>query len=60
MNPEPKEPRKEGRPSTSSAGAPRTMTTQDLMAGNREIVIVHRGEKYRLKITRSDKLILMK
>ncbi len=31
-----------------------------LMAGGREIVILHAGERYRLRITANDKLILTK
>jgi hemin uptake protein HemP len=31
-----------------------------LFAGQREIVIVHHGEQYRLRITRQEKLILTK
>jgi len=32
----------------------------ELFRGRREIVIVHRGQEYRLHITRADKLILTK
>ena len=31
-----------------------------LFAGRREAIIVHRGEEYRLRITRQEKLILTK
>jgi hemin uptake protein HemP len=31
-----------------------------LFRRDREVVIVHRGQEYRLRITRSDKLILTK
>jgi hemin uptake protein HemP len=31
-----------------------------LFQGRREVVIVHRGVEYRLRITRADKLILTK
>ena len=31
-----------------------------LLQGEREIVIVHRGQEYHLRLTRSDKLILTK
>lgn len=31
-----------------------------LFQGRREIVIVHRGQQYRLRITKADKLILTK
>ena len=31
-----------------------------LFQGRREIIIVHRGQQYRLRITKADKLILTK
>jgi hemin uptake protein HemP len=31
-----------------------------LLGGRREAIIVHRGEEYRLRITRQEKLILTK
>jgi hemin uptake protein HemP len=31
-----------------------------LFSGERQIVIVHRGEEYRLRITKAEKLILTK
>ena len=31
-----------------------------LFRGDREVVIVHRGQEYRLRITKADKLILTK
>ena len=31
-----------------------------LFAGTREVIILHRGERYRLRVTQSDKLILTK
>ncbi len=37
-----------------------TLTSAELMQGRREIVIVHRGERYRLQQTRNGKLILTK
>ena len=40
--------------------APRTLTTVELFAGRREIVIVHGDAEYRLRITRANKLILTK
>lgn len=39
---------------------PKTVSTQDLFAGTREIHIDHEGEIYRLRITRRGKLILQK
>jgi hemin uptake protein HemP len=36
------------------------IASAELFRGRREIVIVHRGQEYRLHITRADKLILTK
>jgi hemin uptake protein HemP len=36
------------------------IVSSDLFRGRREIVIVHRGQEYRLHITKADKLILTK
>lgn len=47
-------------PRDHSDDATKTVTTQDLFAGAREICIEHEGEKYRLRITRRGKLILQK
>ena len=39
---------------------PQKIDVANLFAGKREVVIVHRGEEYRLRITRQEKLILTK
>ena len=39
---------------------PRTITTEDLFAGRREIWIQHGDQRYRLRITAAGKLILTK
>lgn len=39
---------------------PREVDSRDLMRGNREIVIRHGTDAYRLSVTRSGKLILRK
>jgi hemin uptake protein HemP len=44
---------------TPEAAAVRIVSTE-LFRGRREIVIVHRGQEYRLHITKADKLILTK
>jgi hemin uptake protein HemP len=36
------------------------MDTQELFKTQNEIIIIHRGEEYRLRITSNDKLILTK
>ncbi len=45
--------------STSSQQIPRIFS-RDLLAGRREIVIVHGAVEYRLRLTSQDKLILTK
>jgi hemin uptake protein HemP len=52
-------------PPTSPSNTARIATvprvnSADLLRGNREIVIEHRGEEYRLLRTRNDRLILNK
>ena len=42
------------------ADAERQVTSAVLFQGQREVVIVHHGQAYRLRITRADKLILTK
>ncbi len=36
------------------------LSSRELFRGQREIVILHAGHEYRLRITRADKLILTK
>jgi hemin uptake protein HemP len=38
----------------------RRFTSEALMAGNREVIVEHRGQQYRLRVTSNDKLILTK
>jgi hemin uptake protein HemP len=54
--------RPESRDETASrAGSPaREIDSRELMQGNREIVIRHGTQVYRLSVTRSGKLILRK
>ncbi len=52
-----------GGPSGSRDAAPRAslrIVSAELFRGQREVVIVHRGQEYRLHITKADKLILTK
>lgn len=55
-------PRRDGAPIErgSPASGPREVSSEALFAGAREVLIVHRGERYRLIRTRQDKLILNK
>ncbi len=49
-------------PATSPAEptTDRQVPSAALFQGRREIIIVHHGQEYRLRITRADKLILTK
>jgi len=38
----------------------RRLDTGPLLEGAREIIIVHRGQEYRLRVTRAEKLLLTK
>jgi hemin uptake protein HemP len=54
-----------GHPSKSSPASPSTNQTpvfdvQELLGGGKEVIILHAGERYRLRITANDKLILTK
>jgi hemin uptake protein HemP len=43
-----------------AVGDQRQIPSASLFHGRREIVIVHHGQEYRLRITKADKLILTK
>ncbi len=43
-----------------ASDAPKVVSTKELFDGEREICIEHGGERYRLRITRRNKLILQK
>jgi hemin uptake protein HemP len=47
-------------PANLGPSMPARVVSSDLFRGGREIVIVHRGQEYRLSITKADKLILTK
>jgi hemin uptake protein HemP len=49
----------EGR-APATGGEPRRIDSPALFRGDREVVIIHQGQEYRLRITRADKLILTK
>ena len=44
--------------SASLAPSPKRLTSEELMGKAREIVIVHNGREYRLRLTQNGKLIL--
>lgn len=47
-------------PGDQGDGVTRTLTSSELFDGAAEVVILHNGAQYRLRITRQDKLILTK
>lgn len=47
-------------PDDTPTGEPRALSSAWLFGRRREVVILHRGQEYRLRITRADKLILTK
>jgi hemin uptake protein HemP len=51
------------RPDRNASGkpaAPAKISSQDLLAGRREVIIQHGADQYRLQLTNSNKLILVK
>lgn len=40
--------------------SPRHLDSRELFHSGNEVIIVHKGEEYRLRITRNEKLILTK
>ena len=54
------EPRQAPPASPMSYPQRKRITTADLMQGAREIIVLHQGEEYLLRITRTGKLILTK
>jgi hemin uptake protein HemP len=38
----------------------RSVPSEDLLKGERQVLILHNGEAYRLLVTRNDKLLLQK
>jgi hemin uptake protein HemP len=48
------------RPPPQSSGEPRRVKVSELLAGEREAILEHGGQDYRLRITASGKLILTK
>jgi len=44
----------------SASGAKRRVEVSDLLGEAREIILLHNGSEYRLRVTSNDKLILTK
>jgi hemin uptake protein HemP len=53
-------PTPEGKRPTAHAGRPRRLKVSELLAGEREAILEHDGQDYRLRITANGKLILTK
>jgi hemin uptake protein HemP len=47
-------------PASADAGQTPVFDVRDLLGGGREVIILHAGERYRLRVTANDKLILTK
>jgi len=54
------EPRPEAADAAGAGTGERSVVSQQLFGDRREVIIVHGGERYRLRITGSNKLILIK
>ncbi|KAB2911381.1 MAG: hemin uptake protein HemP [Hyphomicrobiaceae bacterium] len=48
------------RPQPQSVAGPRRLKVSDLLEGEREVLLEHDGQDYRLRITANGKLILTK
>lgn len=51
---------KDSQSSPSAQAMPSSVRSSDLLHGQRELLIIHEQEVYRLRITRNGKLILTK
>lgn len=47
-------------PRSENPSQPATLTSADILRGEREVMILHGGEAYRLRVTSKDRLILTK
>jgi hemin uptake protein HemP len=45
---------------SADAGQTPVFDVRDLLGGGREVIILHAGKRYRLRVTANDKLILTK
>jgi hemin uptake protein HemP len=57
---EPQKPAATPRPNGENKSNVRTISSDDLLQGERQVVILHHGDAYRLLVTRNDKLLLQK
>jgi hemin uptake protein HemP len=47
-------------PASADDGQTPVFDVRDLLGGGLEVIIIHAGERYRLRVTANDKLILTK
>jgi hemin uptake protein HemP len=47
-------------PASADAGQTPVFDVRDLLGGGREVIILHAGDRYRLRVTANDKLFLTK
>ena len=47
-------------PRSETPSQPATLTSADILRGEREVMILHGAEAYRLRVTSKDRLILTK
>ena len=50
----------DGEAARPAEAGPRRLTLEAILGGRREVIIQHRGEDYRLRLTSNDKLLLTK
>lgn len=50
----------ESPPASPDANQTPVLDVRELLRGSREVIILHAGERYRLRVTANDKLILTK
>ena len=60
MNEPEEDPSDADRASGVTPAAVRVIPSEELLRGERQVVILHHGEAYRLLVTRNDKLLLQK
>jgi len=45
---------------SGAPAGPKRVTSAELLKGERQVLILHAGQEYRLQVTKNDKLILTK
>jgi hemin uptake protein HemP len=60
MSDRPKKPPTDALPETPNTPRTPIVDVRELLAGGREAIMIHAGERYRLRVTAKNKLILTK